>query len=149
MESPWASWNTKVPHNSRRQEKSAKVGLALWALLLESLIHMETKNPTHVCEYCEGEFSCIGRVVDKDGIVWCQCIQDIVTDQKNNYEVSRIAFWCSAVCSDEEYREEETDEESDEDERLCDHCAAGICKHSGGDCEYYPSWCECTRGKTA
>jgi len=139
----------KVPHNSRRQEKSAKVGPALWALLLESLIHMETKNPTHVCEYCEGEFPCKGRVVDKDGIVWCQCVQDIVTDQKNNYEVSRIAFWCSDVCSDEEYREEETDEEESEPDKemLCRVCAAHSCMHDSIGCQNI--FCECTGSKAA
>jgi len=83
---------------------------------------MAAKEPEavqHVCEWCGVDYICRTgfrtehkEKISTGGVLLCHCIQEIVTDMKDNYEKTRLATWCSEECFSQE---KDADEESDED----------------------------------
>lgn len=67
---------------------------------------------THDCDYCDHTFPCeTRRFHDELKCYFCDCVQTIVSDNKDNYEFSRLAFWCSPECERLDLQFDEDDDD--------------------------------------
>lgn len=72
---------------------------------------VDRKGDFHKCDYCTDEFECNDLKIDNDGFNRCDCLQLIVTDKT----ITRLAFWCSIDCMDEDFPQYSSSDDSDDD----------------------------------
>jgi hypothetical protein len=78
----------------------------------------------HFCDFCEGEFECKTRRMVKNVGIFCDCpLQFVLAVEKPGECSSRLAFWCSEICYDEDFPQDDTEEDnlSDDPDVILDY----------------------------